>query len=408
MAPEKITARAARIWRLGPAEIARRIIRRIAARLDDGEPPLPIDSVDVADSAGLLSRMGALPRPVPADRLRVGWVCTPPALGSGGHTTLFRMVSALAESGVECTLFLYDRDGSDIERHGAILRHSWPDLRVRIADAREGIRDVDACVASSWEMAHVLASRIEVQVPLLYFIQDFEPYFYPRGSLYSLAEDTYRFGFTNIALGNMVANELSDRGIESVVAPFGCDTDVYRVTNSGQRPGVVFFARPGVDRRGYLLAKLALGRFHDQNPDVPIHVFGAPIKGWTVPVIHHGKLSPTELNALYNQCVAGIALSFTNISLVAEEMLAAGTIPVVNDSKLARADIDNPAIAWAPPTPGGIADALSSIVRAGLSGIQEATSSSEVRRSWGPTQAVVSRAILSAIDDADVQVPLTG
>ena len=58
--------------------------------------------------------------------------------------------------------------------------------------------------------------RAGEQTPMrrLYFIQDFEPYFYGRGSMYSLAEDSYRFGFRCIALGQMVAGTLrSEVGI---------------------------------------------------------------------------------------------------------------------------------------------------------------------------------------------------
>lgn len=34
----------------------------------------------------------------------------------------------------------------------------------------------------------------------VYFVQDYEPYLYPHGSAYTLADDTYRFGFQAIAL----------------------------------------------------------------------------------------------------------------------------------------------------------------------------------------------------------------
>ena len=55
-------------------------------------------------------------------------------------------------------------------------------------------------------------------------------------------------------------------------------------------------------------------------------------------------------------------MSFTNISLVAAEMLAAGCIPVVNDSSDSRADLDNPHVAWGPATPSGLAAALARVV----------------------------------------------
>ncbi|MBO1739140.1 glycosyltransferase family 4 protein [Leifsonia sp. TF02-11] len=407
--PDTLIARFSRLRRLGSTEAARRVLQKLSARLSDGEPDLPISPEDIADSVTVRARLESLPLPARAERIRIGWVCTPPAAGSGGHTTLFGMVAALAERGADCTLFLYDRDGADISRHLEVLRTSWPTLRVAVADARSGIRDVDACVASSWETAHVLASRLRVRVPVFYLAQDFEPYFYPKGSLATLAEDTYRFGFDTIALGHMVGGELERIGVPSVVAPFGCDTDVYRPSELHDRPGVVLYARPGVDRRGYLVAKLALERFHAARPDVPIHLYGAPVTGWTIPYEHHGKLSPAELNALYNRCSVGLALSYTNISLVAEEMLAAGVVAVVNDSPLARADLSNPGVAWAFPTPQGIADALERVVDDPPKPDDIVRMADSVRRGWGPAQAIVSDRILSAVTPSSPSpVPPTG
>lgn len=72
----------------------------------------------------------------------------------------------------------------------------------------------------------------------------------------------------------------------------------------------------------------------------------------------HGTVTPAQLNDLYNQCAAGLALSFTNVSLVPEEMLAAGCVPVVNDAADTRLVLDNPYTAWARPTPVSLAEAL--------------------------------------------------
>ena len=137
---------------------------------------------------------------------RLGWVCAPTGAGSGGHTTLFRMVEAAEKRGHTCVLFLYDAFQGDFRRHEALIRKHWPHLRAEIRDAASGISDVDAAIASSWQSAHALAARGQSPMRRLYFVQDYEPYFYPRGSLYSLAEDTYRFGFRCITLGDMVAN----------------------------------------------------------------------------------------------------------------------------------------------------------------------------------------------------------
>jgi hypothetical protein len=71
---------------------------------------------------------------------------------------------------------------------------------------------------------------------------------------------------------------------------------------------------------------------------------------------------PEELDDLYNRCVTGLVLSATNVSLVPQEMLAAGCIPVVNDAPHNRVVLDNDAVAYAHATPFELADALSALV----------------------------------------------
>ncbi|MFC7621387.1 glycosyltransferase family 1 protein [Microlunatus sp. GCM10028923] len=329
--------------------------------------------------------------PVRGTRLTIGWVITPPALGSGGHTTMFRMVEALEAAGHRCVIFVYDRYSGDLDDHRAVIRQGWPAVQSEVRDAKHGIRGVDAGIATGWDSAHVLASRGVGPMRRLYFIQDYEPYFYPHSPEYALAEDSYRFGFRCIALGDMVATALRNEiGLEPDVAPFGCDTDVYRLLPDEPRTGVVCYARPGTARRGFWLGSLALTEFQRRHHDVPIHVYGDAPRTLPYQAIRHGRLTPVELNSLYNTCIAGLALSFTNISLVAEEMLAAGTVPVINDSPRARADLKNDHARWARPTPSAMAEALSMIVSAPADPVEVAAS---VRRGWAPAQSGVVRVV---------------
>lgn len=396
--PASMSALSSRLRRQGARDVAQRIVNRLYQALDVTELEFPLRPGDIADSRRL-----SLPVPQRApgqDRpTRIGWLSTPPSPGSGGHTTLFRMVQEMEAQGHECVLFLYDRHGGEIDRHARVIRQHWPALRSRIVDAASGFDGLDACVASGWQTAHVLATG-SADVPLrrLYFVQDYEPYFYPRGSLYALAEDSYQFGFRHIALGNMVERLLrSEAGVDSTLVEFGCDTSVYSLTNRGSRSGVVMYEKPGNDRRGFLLARLALERFHREHPEQAIHLYGGTGSQWSIPVVRHGRLQPAQLNALYNQHIAGIAMSFTNISLVAEEMLAAGMIPVVNDSDLARADLTHPEAVWAPPTAAGIADALARTVRSPSVGERPERAAAGVRNGWQQSARQVASIILAEV-----------
>lgn len=378
----------------GARALGQRIARYAYNRLGAATLADPLLDDDVADSTRLELALPEL-RPSRSVPLVVGWVMTPPSAGSGGHTTLFRMVEAVEHAGHRCVLFLYDRYGGDIRAHERIIRAWWPDICAEIRDARNGIDSVDACIASSWESAHVLARRGQEPMRRLYFIQDYEPYFYARGAVYAMAEDSYRFGYRCIALGDMVGELLRSKlGLSPDVTDFGCDTSQYRPLADRERTGVVFFARPDFPRRGYWLARLALQRFHELHPSVEIHFYGARVEGLQFPATQHGRLSPVELNELYNSCIAGLVLSFTNISLVPEEMLAAGTIPVLNDSSHSRAVLQNDNAAWAEPTPASLALALSAaITRSDRTEAAEAAASSVRKFGWTRAQADIVRII---------------
>jgi hypothetical protein len=349
----------------GARGLAQRVARVAYRRLGASALEFPLGFGDVADSRGLKLAVPSR-RPVRGTPLTIGWVCTPPAAGSGGHTTLFRMVAAAEAAGHTCVLFLYDRFGGELARHEQVIRRGWPDLRAEVRSVADGLAPLDAYVASAWPTAHVLASRADLATRRLYFIQDFEPFFYPQGSEYVLAEDSYRFGFRSITVGGMIAEILrADFGVTAAVAEFGVDTSVYRLTNEGERRGVVFYARPEVARRGFAVGAMALHEFHRRHPEYEIHLFGDAAAEVPFPATNHGSVPPARLAELYNRCAAGIALSFTNVSLVPDEMLACGAVPVTGESDYARACLDNPHVRWAPPTPLGLADALTDVVSGG-------------------------------------------
>lgn len=364
--------------------IARRTVRWIAGEFKTADLDFPLLPNDIADS----TRLGVASAPAQRSEgpLHIAWLCVPPSPGSGGHTTLFRMIEGLEKRGHRCTILLYNRHGSELQFDSGVIRSHWPELAAEICYAPSRITGFDACVASSWETAHVLAARGDSEYPKFYFIQDYEPFFYPHGSLYALAEDTYRFGFRHLAVGQMVQEILGrETGTSATVVPFGCDTDVYKLENRGPRSGVAFFARPGVDRRGSILGKLALAEFHRRHPEQPITVYGDQILNWDVPHRYAGRLSPAQLNHLYNHSATGLAMSFTNVSLVPEEMLAAGMRPVVNESPLARMGLSNEHIIWAPATPGGLADALSRAIESPLEANEMARIATSVRAGWEPS-----------------------
>jgi hypothetical protein len=354
--------------------VARKVTRRAAERFGGNIDPIRLRTPDIADSADL-----SIPAPPQRSgmKAKVGWVITPPGPASGGHTTIFRFVEALERAGHRCVLYVYDAQHESVADYAALIRRWWPRVQAEVRPVSAGMRGMDAYVATAWTTAHVLATRPEIGGERFYLVQDFEPWFYPRGTAAELAEDTYRFGFHTITIGHMLAAELKDRyGYESTVAEFGCDTDVYTVTDPEPRDGVVFYAKPGVARRGYELGVMALEHLARLRPDIPIHTFGIRARALPFKAHVHAHLDTASLNRLYNRCAVGLSLSFSNISLIPFELLAAGVVPVMNDFAGLRANLSNEHVVWSRATPRALADAILEGIR-----YQNATGAHTLRRS---------------------------
>lgn len=352
------TRRAAQILaRDGVAELGSRAVRRLGQSVSPSHLDLPMKPADMADSYALVPP--APPRRVDGP-LRIGWVTTPPSAGSGGHTTMLRMVEGLERAGHTCSIYFYDRFGGRLQDHASILHRHWPGVRATAHDALEGMPELDAWVATSWQTAHLLANRPAAGGHRFYFVQDFEPFFYPRGAEYALSEDTYRFGFRGLTAGSWLSDVLTrDYGMPCDAFEFGADTDTYAVLPSGTRNGVVFYCKPHVSRRGYVLGTMVLEEFARRHPEAPIHLFGEPAGKLSFDAVSHGHLSPAALSELYNRCRVGLSLSFTNVSLIPWELLACGVLPVVNDADHNRRVLFNDRVVWAPPSVSALADGMS-------------------------------------------------
>lgn len=407
----------------GPSGVAARALTRLASRVAPPGETLGVFRDDVLAAAAVQAAGGAAVAPLPAlphEPLTVAWVMTPPSEGSGGHTTLFRLIGALEQAGHTCVIYLYDRWGGRLADHEAVLRSWWPWVRAEVRDIADGIDDAHAVVATAWPTAYA-ALASPAKGTRFYLVQDLEPWFYPAGGEALLAEATYRFGFHGITAGRWLAGTLGARyGMSADHFDFGCDLDRYglpavpagagaapvRTGDAGHAParsGVCFFARPITPRRAFDLGTLALEVFAERHPEVDIHLFGDPVGRLPFPATDHGVLTPDELNRLYQRCAAGLVLSATNVSLVPHEMLAAGCIPVVNDAEQNRVVLDNEHVAYAPATPHDLAAALGRLVARSadeMAADAAAAAASVQSRSWDDAGRAVERAIRRVVEEA--------
>jgi glycosyltransferase involved in cell wall biosynthesis len=391
--------------------VAARLAKRISNRLaPPGHRSLPVARSDLLRAAEIAAAGWRLPPPLPAapgESLCVAWVCTPPDAGSGGHTTMFRLVSALEQSGHTCIIYVKDDNGWSLDQRERIIRSWWPWVRADVRDATSGVEDAHAIFATGWETAYsVLASP--ARGVRFYLVQDFEPSFYPAGSEALMAEATYRFGFHGVTAGRWLAERLRrDYGMSADPFEFGRDASYVpdSSVSAAKRTGVCLFSKPGAPRRAFELAVLALDLFAARHPEADIHLFGQPAGRLPFAATDHGLCTPEQLNQLYNRCVAGLVLSATNVSLVPYEMLAAGCIPVVNDAEHNRMVLHNPQVAYAPATPFELAEKLSALVARPLAertAAAAAAAASVNGTSWDDAGATVERIVREAVEGAAV------
>jgi O-antigen biosynthesis protein len=335
----------------------------------------------------------------PGQKLVANWVITPPSPGSGGHTTLFRIVRYLEANGYTNRIYFYDVYGGDHDYYKSIVRDYY-DFHGNVASVTDGMEDAHLVMATGWPTAYPIFNG-RCTGKRFYFIQDFEPYFYPVGAMSSFAESTYRMGFHGISIGKCFADKITaEFGMTVETFKYGCDISKYRRLKGAERSGIVFYARRETARRGFELGLMTLEVFAARRPDVEIHIYGDKMGELPFKFIDHGHITPEEINNIYNRCYAGLSLSFTNVSLVALEMLAAGCIPVVNDTIYVRTDLENSFVHYAPAYPQALAAELEAVVTAqdydSLSAAAAASVHSTTWEEAGATVDVILRKALGA------------
>ena len=268
----------------------------------------------------------------------------------GGIHTILRFMSwARTERDVEHRIVFYDEPPI-----------SEAAMRRRIAGAFPALSDVDIVLpprgtapnvleeelpptdvafCTLWYSAYPLA-RFNATKAKFYFVQDFEPAFYPAGTLYGMAEATYRFGFAGL---------VNTPGLEPVYAAYGNPAisfvpavDVAEARRSGTTPAegpvrIAVYGRPGTDRNGFeLLAASAVrlkARFGDgveilsagEDWDPATYGLGGILENL-------GRLPSKEaVHEFYKTCDVGLCFMFSkHPSYQPLEYLAAGAAVVTN------------------------------------------------------------------------------
>lgn len=327
----------------------------------------------------------------------INWVMSPPS-GGGGHQNIFRFIEFLDKLGHKNNVYLYSTfDDMTISQARDNVKAYCSASNITFARYKKNkMARADAVFATGWETAYPVFNE-KTNAKKIYFVQDFEPYFYAMGTDYILAENTYKFGFRGITAGGFLKEKLSSEyGMKCDSYDFAADEKIYTRTNEGERREIFFYARPVTERRGFDLGVMALELFHKAKPEYTINLAGWDVSGYDVPFpyVNHSALKVEDLPQLYNKCAAALVISLTNMSLLPPELLACGTIPVVNDGPNNRLVSDNPYIAYTEASPAALAKQLIAIVeKPDLALHSKAASESIDGRGWLEAKEIFLRVL---------------
>ncbi|HSP55780.1 MAG TPA: glycosyltransferase [Dehalococcoidia bacterium] len=218
------------------------------------------------------------------------------------------------------------------------------DCDIRICSLAEGdIRSqpyADISIATLWVTAYAV-SKFANTKRKFYMVQDYEPVFYPAGTLYALSEATYRLGLYGLCntstLRDIYVDQYSGKAFGFVPA---VDTALFHPPEGSRHDDdtmlVFLYGRPGHWRNCYELAIATLRRLKQRlKRKVRIVTAGSWVTSGDSEsaylVDNLGLLDYRETADLYRKCHVGLTLSVSkHPSYLPLELMASGVLVVSN------------------------------------------------------------------------------
>ncbi len=264
-----------------------------------------------------------------------------------GLMNIFRFANYLHETkGMKTTFYiLKNTDDLSTEKERAVK--AFPSLKsarfVGIQPDQIGaIKDHDLGIATLWATAYPLAKTDKIPRKC-YFIQDNEVNFYPKGTISSLVELSYKFGFTAIAntqgLLDLYEQKYGGKGfvVKSYVdlSNYTPREDMFYKPKSPYK--VFFYARPNMPRNAFELGIAGLKKLkQDMGDKLEVITAGeswdADQYGVGGMFTNLGKINYEAVPKLYRSVDAGLMFMFSgHPGVTASELMASGCPVVVNE-----------------------------------------------------------------------------
>lgn len=267
----------------------------------------------------------------------------------GGIFTIFRFIEKLSIEGVENRIIIYDNPSFDVSKLHNQITENFPRLKnfkIIIHDLnKDDVNELpaaDLSFCSFWTSAYLLLGFNKTKRKY-YFIQDYEPLFYPGGSTYALSESTYRFGFRSLVnTPGLLAAVNSRHGAEGISFIPAVDQSIYypNPEKNNKRVKIFFYARPNNPRNAFNLGILIIKNLIDKYGDkIEIITAGAEWKessyGLGGKITNLGLLKSLEdVGGLYRSCDIGFVYMLSkHPSYQPFEFMASGMATVTNNNE---------------------------------------------------------------------------
>ena len=325
----------------------------------------------------------------------VAWIVPPWSIGSGGHTTIFRLARQLELRGHVNAIFVVvppytmRPPRTARELRDEIREHFVPGLDAEVFVGLDDFDSADVAVATGWSTAFAARDLPRCREKA-YLVQDHEPEFFATSAQAIWAQDTYRMGYRCIAYTPWMAGVLRDSyGIDARWFECGTDLDVFTFAGEEERQSEVIavYARSETERRAVELAMAGLAVLAERRPTIRPVLFGShqwpplPFSAETV-----GVVSPPRLARLYREAQVGMVFSLTTHSLVAHEMMASGlpTVELEGDNVSSALGASGELVEQAARSPDAIADAVERLLddRASASAMARRARHFVEQRTW--------------------------
>lgn len=300
-------------------------------------------------------------------------------LSFGGIFTIFRFIEKFSKEGVHNRIIIYDHPSFDVAGLHSQIKDTFPDLtnyEIVIYDLnKDDVNDLPECdiaICSFWVSAYLLL-KFNKTKRKYYFVQDYEPLFYPGGSTYALAESTYRFGFRGLVnTPGLLAAVNSRHGMEGISFVPAVDQSLYypNPKKANKRVRIFFYARPANPRNAFNLGIVIIKQLIEKYGDsIEIVTAGADWKpmafGLEGKITNLGLLGSLEQVAeLYRSCDIGFVYMLSkHPSYQPFEFMASGMATVTNnneDNLWLLKNGDNCLLAE--PSPAAVAEKISLLI----------------------------------------------